>query len=130
MEEREQTLHKSERLDSLTVIQKLFGGGNRSFSAFPLRVVYMPVDESMSKDTASILISVPKKKFKRAVKRNLVKRQIREAYRKNKYLLLDELSKRNMGLVIAFVWIDNNIFPSQEIEKRVKRILLHIIDTL
>ena len=78
----EYTLGKKERLNSKTLIERLFLGGSKSFPAFPLRVVYMsvePVEEDMA--AASILISVPKKRFKRAVKRNLVKRQVREAYR-------------------------------------------------
>ena len=57
------------------------GGVSKSFSIFPIRVVYMPVEQGEA--PASILISVSKRRFKRAVKRNRVKRQIREAYRKN-----------------------------------------------
>ena len=68
------------------------GGVSKSFSIFPIRVVYMPVEQGEA--PASILISVSKRRFKRAVKRNRVKRQIREAYRKNKYLLVDELQRR------------------------------------
>ena len=72
------TFKKAERLNSRTLIEKLFAGGNKSIPAFPVRVVFMPVDNE-TLPTASILISVPKKRFKRAVKRNLVKRQVREA---------------------------------------------------
>ena len=57
----------------------MFAGGSRSFSNFPLRVVWLPVEELDVQ--ASILISVSKRRFKRAVKRNRIKRQIREAYR-------------------------------------------------
>ena len=53
------------------------GGVSKSFSIFPIRVVYMPVEQGEA--PASILISVSKRRFKRAVKRNRVKRQIREA---------------------------------------------------
>ena len=83
------TLHKSERLDKKKVIDKMFSGGARSFSVFPLRVVYLPVEELEA--PVSILVSVSKRRFKRAVKRNRVKRQIREAYRKNKHGLLQTL---------------------------------------
>ena len=76
------TLHKVERLDKKKIIEKMFAGGSRSFSVFPLRVVYLPVEELEA--DASILISVSKRRFKRAVKRNRVKRQIREAYRGRK----------------------------------------------
>lgn len=77
------TLPKLERLNSRILIEKLFTGGSKSLPAFPLRIVYMPV-EGENLPTISLLISVPKKRFKRAVKRNRVKRQIREAYRKTK----------------------------------------------
>ena len=42
------TLRKSERLDKKKVIEKMFAGGSRSFSVFPLRVVYLPVEELAS----------------------------------------------------------------------------------
>ena len=84
------TLRKAERLNSKILVGKMFEGGvSKSFSIFPIRVVYMPVEKGEA--SASILISVSKRRFKRAVKRNRVKRQIREAYRKNKHLLLDQL---------------------------------------
>ena len=93
------------------------------FPAFPLRVVYMWLDASEGEVPVSILISVPKKRFKRAVKRNLVKRRVREAYRKNKQLLTDALVAKNKRLVLAFIWLDNEIHPSAEIEGKVKRLL-------
>lgn len=128
----EYTLGKEERLNSKTVIERLFSGGSKSFPAFPLRVVYMQVDSAEEEDAAaaSILISVPKKRFKRAVKRNLVKRQVREAYRKNKHLLLDALASRNKRLVIAFIWLDNSIHSSAEVEEKVKKLLFHIAEKL
>lgn len=127
----EYTLSKKERLNSKAVIERLFAGGSKSFPSYPLRVVYMP-QESDEKDApaASILISVPKKRFKRAVKRNLVKRQVREAYRKNKHLLLDALASKNKRLVLAFIWLDNNIHSSAEVEEKVKKLLLHIAEKL
>ena len=85
------TLCKEERICSKLLIDKLFNGGNsHSMVAFPLRVVYVIKDRNEAQDATipqtKILVSVPKKHFKRAVKRNRVKRQVREAYRKNKYI--------------------------------------------
>ena len=76
------SLSKEERLSWKRYIDQLFAEG-QSFVAFPLRVVYLPLEEQMQAPV-SILISVSKKKFKRAVKRNLIKRQVREAYRVRK----------------------------------------------
>lgn len=131
MEERRYTLSKKERLNSKAMIERLFAGGSKSFPAFPLRVVYMEIEPAEEDSpAASILISVPKKRFKRAVKRNLVKRQVREAYRKNKYLLLGAPAFMNKRLVIAFIWLDNKIHPSAEVEEKVKKLLYHIVERL
>ncbi len=130
MEEKRQTLGKAERLRGKTAIERLFSGGSKSFPAFPLRVVYLPAEAKNGLPPASILVSVSKKRFKRAVKRNRVKRQIREAYRKNKHLLTDVLAARNERLVLAFIWLDDRLHPSAEVEEKMRKLLLHIVERL
>lgn len=122
------TLHKSEKLDKKKVIEKMFAGGSRSFSVFPLRVVYLPVEELAA--DASILVSVSKRRFKRAVKRNRVKRQIREAYRKNKHGLLDVLAARQCRLAIAFIYLSDQLADSALIEERMKIALARIAENI
>ena len=124
------TLDKTERLNSKTMIARLFSGGNKSFPAFPLRVVYMWLDPSEGVAPASMMVSVSKKRFKRAVKRNLVKRQVREAYRKNKSILLDAIKEKDKHLVLAFIWLDGNIHSSEEVESKMKRLLYHIVENM
>ena len=116
------TLHKTERLDKKKVIDKMFSGGARSFSVFPLRVVYLPVEELEA--PVSILVSVSK----RAVKRNRVKRQIREAYRKNKHGLLQALQDKEQQLAVAFIYLSDRLTDSMEIEERMKIALARITE--
>ena len=52
------------------------------------------------------------------------KRQIREAYRKHKYLLIDPLKAAGKKAAIAFIWLDNELHASDEIEEKVKKLLL------
>lgn len=132
MEERRYTFSKEERLCSKKLIERLFAGGNRSFPAFPLRVVYMPLSTDENPTDVSILISVPKKRFKHAVKRNLVKRQVREAYRLNKHILIDSLKAQEspQKMVLAFIWLDNKIHATNEVEYKVKKLLHHIAENL
>ena len=120
------TLHKVEKLDKKKIIEKMFAGGSRSFSVFPLRVVYLPVEELEA--DASILISVSKRRFKRAVKRNRVKRQIREAYRVNKHELLNALAEKKCRLAIAFIYLSDQLTESSVIEERVKTALARIVE--
>ena len=122
------TLHKVERLDKKKIIEKMFAGGSRSFSVFPLRVVYLPVEELEADD--SILISVSKRRFKRAVKRNRVKRQIREAYRVNKHELLNILVERKCRLAIAFIYLSDQLVESSIIEDRMRVALVRITEKM
>jgi len=118
-------LCKAERLNSKSTIEELFSGNSKSFSAYPLRIVFMPV-EKKENALASIMISVPKKRFKRAVKRNKVKRQVREGYRKNKQELLNVLNEKEHGLAIAFIYLSNEILPTNYIEDTIKQILVRL----
>lgn len=122
------TLHKVERLEKKKIIEKMFAGGSRSFSVFPLRVVYLPVEELEA--DASILISVSKRRFKRAVKRNRVKRQIREAYRVNKHELLNILVERKCRLAIAFIYLSDQLVESSIIEDRMRVALVRITEKM
>ena len=132
MEDKKYTLNKSERLDSKKLIERLFAGGNKSFPAFPLRVVYMPLTPEENVADASILISVPKKRFKHAVKRNRVKRQVREAYRHNKHILLEALKTKESHnkMILAFIWLDNKLYSTEQVEYKVKKLLTHIAENI
>lgn len=118
------TLKKSERLHRKKQIEQLFAGGARSFSLFPLRVVYM-LNDDLDAD-AAILVSVSKRHFKRAVKRNRIKRLIREAYRKNKQLLLDNLCGGECKLALAFIYLSNELPEADVIDARMQVALQRI----
>lgn len=129
-QQRSYTFSKAERLCSKKLIERLFGGEGKSFPAFPLRVVYMPLSEEEMAADVSILVSVPKKRFKRAVKRNRVKRQVREAYRRNKHILTEALAAQEGAprMALAFIWLDSKLHPSVEVEQKVKKLLHHIAE--
>jgi len=85
------TYPKNERLKSKTTIGLLFSEG-KSVSKYPLRLVYRQA-ETNSEEQTKIGVSVSKKYFKKAVDRNYFKRVLRETYRLNKHLLLDNLDE-------------------------------------
>ena len=124
------TLSKSERIYHRKAIDALFKEGNsHSMSAFPLRAVYMLIpttdgdaqqDEETERPQAKFLISVPKHCFKRAVKRNRIKRLVREAYRHNKSLVAQ------WPLAIAFIWMDRRMPTATTVNKSVVSLLSRI----
>jgi ribonuclease P protein component len=115
---------------SLKLIESLFGGGcSFSVAAFPLRAVYMLSERQTGDSPVQLLISVPKKRFKHAVDRNRVKRQIREAFRQHKDLLYHVLPD-NQRLLLAFIWLSDEHHPSKEVEGRIVTLMRRIGEKL
>lgn len=114
------TFGKKEKLCSKLAIDTLFKSG-KSFKTYPIRVIYMPLEKSDS--AAKLLISVPKKRFKKAVSRNMVKRLIRETYRLNKPEIIEDWQERGKYFALAFVYIGNDIPTYGHLNETMKRIL-------
>lgn len=85
------TYPKHEKLKSKTTIDLLFSEG-KSVSKYPLRLVYVPAVLE-NEERIKFGVSVSKKYFKKAVDRNYFKRVLRETYRLNKQLLLENLEQ-------------------------------------
>ena len=67
---------------------------------------------------------MPKRCLKHAVDRNRVKRQVREAYRRNRYRLVESLGGDGVrGLLIAFIWLDDKLWSTAEVERKVCNLL-------
>lgn len=124
------TFSKKEKLCSDKTIGSLFLSGE-SFVAYPLRVVYLLHDETDAENQyASVLISVSKKRFKRAVKRNRIKRLVREAYRLNKSHYTDLLKIHNKRIDIAFIYLKNELAEYSEIEKSILKTVTQLKDKI
>jgi ribonuclease P protein component len=113
---------KSEHLCGEIRINSLFTQG-KAFIAYPLRVVYLFTEKKDSEPT-NILISVPKKRFKKAVDRNRLKRLIREAYRLNKHDIISKLNEKQLQIQIAFNYVSDDLLDFETIEKKMK-VALH-----
>ena len=124
------TLGKSERLHGRNAVEDLFQKAKRSSMAvFPLRAVFAVDISEESEETAGvrILVSVSKRHFKRAVKRNRCKRQVREAYRKQKHALQDIVEGCPAAhLSVAFIWLADKLRPTEEVEKAMTTLLARI----
>lgn len=122
------TFHKNERITSLKLIEHLFRDGeSKAATAFPLKAVYTFVPHQEGCAPVQVLISVPKRHFKRAVKRNRVKRQVREGYRLNKIILSEVPEGQQM--LIAFIWLADKLYPSSKVHAQVITLLEKIKKT-
>ena len=106
---------------------QLFREGN-SYVAYPLRVVWLPLDEQaqvavgIGDEWAQLAVSVPKRVFKTAVVRNRIKRRIREAYRLSKTLLRQKLAHTDQHIALILVYIAKEELPYVEIESGIKKV--------
>ena len=119
---------KPEHLCGEKRITRLFTQGE-AFIAYPLRVVFViePIKDSVP---SSVLVSVPKKRFKRAVKRNRLKRLMREAYRLNKTLLIEMLEEKHLQVHIAFNYVSDDELDFAAVEKKMKLSLQKLVDRI
>lgn len=101
----DESLPKSERLCGLSAVGELFAHG-KGLNAGCLRVKYL--FHPGSGEPARIVVSVPKRSFKRAVKRNLLKRRIRESYRRQKALLPP-------GVDVLFIYTVPTVLPYEAV---------------
>lgn len=97
-----QTFTKAERLCSRKIITGLFVSGNVFYTPF-FRVLYAK-SGLKSVFPAQVAFMVPKKVFRHAVTRNLLKRRMREAYRKNKKILYEFLNSENKSIALIVIF--------------------------
>ena len=119
-------LPKEQRLFKKKDIELLFGKG-KGFNLYPFRVVvHARPSENDEPSIPRVLVSVSKKRFHHAIKRNRVKRLIREAWRKNKSQLVLNCENHKVTFDLALVYTATTILSYQEVEKKVKQLSLRL----
>ena len=116
---------KEERLCSKRLIEDLFRKGS-SFFIYPYRVTFRRTEDFTM---AQVLLSVPKRRFPRAVHRNLLKRRMREAYRVQKgELLFPALQGKPYGLAIAIQYVSNELLDFNNLRLKMAAVLKKMHD--
>lgn len=119
-------LPKEQRLFKKKAIDQLFGKG-KGFNFYPFRVVvYAHPSDNEDPSIPRFLVSVSKKRFHHAFKRNKVKRLVREAWRKNKSQLIVNCEKNKITFDFALVYTATIILSYEEIEKKIKQLSLRL----
>ncbi len=113
---------KPERLCGELRINKLFEQG-KSFFVYPLRVCWLMVPPA-EEAAVQLMVSVPKKKIRKAVQRNRTRRLIKETYRLSKKDLLSEVQEKDGQLLLAFIWMSDQVPEFKDLELKMQEALL------
>lgn len=125
MTTRKETFDKSERLCSTKIISGLFENGN-TFHTHLFKVVWN-LSPVLLPHPAQIAFSVSKRGFRLAVTRNLIKRRMREAYRKSKYLLYEFLAAQNKQIVLIVIIRGDKVPDFMTIEKSIYEMISRLM---
>lgn len=115
------TFRKAEHLCRKKEIDALFSQPHQSVRVFPVLAVFQEVDRT-SGAPVQLLLSVSKRRFKRAVRRNRTKRILREAYRRQKHLLHYQPAP-GRGLNVAFMWLSDALMTQAQVDAAVAQVL-------
>ncbi|MDR6299771.1 ribonuclease P protein component [Mesonia maritima] len=115
-----QSFGRKEKLKSKIFIGKLFSEG-KTLKKFPLKLIYTEIETS--ENLNQIGVSVPKKNFKLAVKRNYLKRLLRESYRKNKYIV----SSSEKQFAMMFIYLGKETLELSVIEEQMQKLLAEFV---
>ena len=119
------TFHKSEKLCSKKIIEKLFQKGNRGYTEFPFRFSWLDIQLD-SPSPIQVLITVSKRTFPKANHRNQIKRQLRELYRLNKHKLYSELSSSDPQFALMISYIAKEKMLHKELSEIFQHTLLRL----
>ncbi len=121
MDKSQLSFGKAERLRGELRINKLFEQG-KSFVVYPLRVCWLLVPPA-EKASVQVMVGVPKKKLRKQVQRNRVRRLIRETYRLSKGDLLNEVRGKEAQLLLAFIWMSEQVPEYKDLETKMQEAL-------
>jgi ribonuclease P protein component len=124
-----QAFGKSEKLNSEKIIASLFQSGV-FVSKYPLRVNLLLTPLPVAGVPVQVVFTASKRKFKRAVDRNFVKRRLREVYRKNKLPLYEALEAKGQTLAIAVMYTGSEMPTMVQLERSYGILLKKMFDVL
>ena len=120
--------NKFEKLKSRKQIELLFAQG-KSISSFPVKVFYLPVDNSPL-HPVQVGVGVSARNFKKAVDRNTIKRRMREAYRLHKLPLHGYLMAHQTSVAVFILWIDKQLPTTEALQDLMPAVVEKLIKQL
>ena len=121
------TFKKEERLYGHAALDNVYNKGSHLQSDF-IKIIYLEVTESNY--PCRVVFSVPKRSFKKAVDRNLIKRRMREVYRNYKHILYNDLNEKQKNIHIYLIYLSKEILSFDELKNALPKALKIVVSKL
>jgi len=118
-------LGKKYKLCSHTIIKAVFEEG-KTTKQYPLRLITLRLEPDSTKAAFQLVISVPKRNFKKAHDRNRIRRQLKEAFRLNKSVLEKKLIEHKQQIALFLVYTEKTQLDYKVIEVKMKKLIQQI----
>jgi len=118
-------LGKKYKLCSHTLIKAIFEEG-KTIKQYPLRTITLAVEPDLTKAAFQLVISVPKRNFKKAHDRNRIRRQLKEAFRLNKGALEEKLIEQKQQIALFIVYTERTALEYKVLESKMKKLIQQI----
>jgi len=115
------TFKKEERLTGHAALEHVYTKGKHVHTN-SIKIIFVEVPQS-EQPACRVVFSVPKRSFKKAVDRNLVKRRMREVYRHHKHLLYKHLAEKQKHIHIYLIYTSRQIMPFDELQENLVQAL-------
>ncbi|HEX7413462.1 MAG TPA: ribonuclease P protein component [Bacteroidia bacterium] len=122
------TFKKEERLYGHAALNNVYNKGKR-VQTDSIKVIYIEVPTS-DKPPCRVVFSVPKRSFKKAVDRNLIKRRMREIYRNHKHLLYNYLNEKEKSIHLYIIYRSRQIISFDELKESLLKALKIVANKL
>jgi ribonuclease P protein component len=116
---------KKYKLCSHTTIKAVFEEG-KTIKQYPLRSIALTLEPDSTKAAFQMVISVPKRNFKKAHDRNRIRRQLKEAFRLNKVALEEKLIEQKQQIALFIVYTERTALEYKVLESKMKKLIQQI----
>ncbi len=127
--ERQKKFRKAERLKHRKAIGALFDRRSPSFGQYPVRLIYRQSEHGWQGSPVRVAFSVPKRKFPKAVDRNRIRRQLKEAWRLHKPTLYEGLPEHQPTYNFMILYVAKEAVPFSAIEKAIRAMIRRFLKT-
>jgi len=121
------TFKKEERLYGHAALDSVYNNG-KHLQVDSIKIIYLEVPKGNF--PCRVVFSVPKRSFKKAVNRNLIKRRMREIYRNHKHILYNDLNEKEKSIHIYIIYLSKEIIPFDELKDATLKALKIVVNRL